>query len=37
MVCEYHMRFKKWVPIRLAKQGERVISKRDIERLEKQI
>ena len=37
MICEYHRRFKKWVPIRLAKQGERVISKRDIDRLEKQM
>lgn len=37
MVCEYHRRFKKWVPIRLAKKEERVISKRDIERLEKQM
>ena len=35
LMCEFNAKFKKWVPIRIAKNTERVISKNDIYRLEK--
>jgi hypothetical protein len=35
IMCEFNARFKKWVPISIAQNTERVISKNDIYRLEK--
>jgi hypothetical protein len=35
MVCDYNYKFKKWTPIRIAKENEKVISNVDLIRLEK--
>jgi hypothetical protein len=35
MVCQYNQKHRKWVPLRLARKGDRVVTKKDLFRLEK--
>jgi hypothetical protein len=32
MVCVYNAKFKKWVPIKVAEKGSKVISQREMEK-----
>jgi regulatory protein YycI of two-component signal transduction system YycFG len=35
MVCQYNQKHRKWAPLRLARKGDRVVTKKDLFRLEK--
>lgn len=35
MVCQYNQKHRKWVPLRLARKGDRVVTKKDLLQLEK--
>ena len=35
MVCQYNQKHRKWVPVKLARKGDRVVTKKDLLRLEK--
>jgi hypothetical protein len=35
MVCQYNQKHRKWVPLRVARKGDRVVTKKDLFRLEK--